>query len=68
MLVSIEKVCGNFNARGKQEPYISLVLYWLLGKAIEGINKEKMDSIWLIAGYGVCDIYKQVLKARDGVG
>ena len=42
-MLGIEKVCGNFNAKSKQEP--SLVLYWLLGKVIEGIDEEKMNNI-----------------------
>ena len=40
----------------------------LMGKNIEGFEMNRMAKIWITAGQCITKIYKQVLKAREGVG
>ena len=43
------------------------MLYWLVGMAIEGVTKEAMVAIWRTTGYSMAKMYKEVIKAREGV-
>ena len=43
-------------------------LFWLLGKAIEGVPDSTMVQVWLVAAYSIASIYRDVLKSREGIG
>ena len=44
------------------------IFYWLMGKAIDGLEPDAMNQIWIIAGYHICSMYKYRLSNRKGVG
>ena len=35
------------------------VYWWLLGRNIDGLTKEEMESVWCIAGHTINSEYKQ---------
>ena len=43
-------------------------IYWLLGKAIEGVLENAMVGTWLTAGQSILGLYKKVLRATEGIG
>ena len=44
------------------------VLYWFLVRQIIGIPGGTKARIWMVAGKVISGMYKDVIKAREGVG
>ena len=44
------------------------VLYWLLGREIDGENDAYMIEFWRISGNAICNMYRKVCGSRTGVG
>ena len=62
----ITKVDDQFNERSANAA--DRVFFWLMGKAIEGVDIDTMTNIWIVAGYHICNMYNTRILQREGVG
>ena len=45
----------------------SLVLYYLLGRRVQGITDNEMMCLWCISGYFICKMYEKAISTRVGI-
>ena len=46
----------------------SLVLYYLLGRRVQGVDDDEMMCLWRISGYHISKMYKKAISNRVGIG
>ena len=66
LFIEIERVDERFNERCANAP--DQVFFWLMGKAIDGVEIDFMTNIWIVAGYHICNMYNRRISQREGVG
>ena len=52
----------------KFREYPEEVFYWLLGRKIDGVNRDDMVDIWKIYGTHINSMYLQYVNNRTGIG
>ena len=66
LFTEIERVDERFNERCANAA--DQVFFWLMGKAIEGVEIDSMTNISIVSGYHICNMYNRRISQREGVG
>ena len=66
MFERINEVYPHFDDKCREEP--GEIVFWLLGKPINGVDIDTMFEIWKVAGYGILNIYWSAINQRAGIG
>ena len=66
MLDNVGMIDDMIRLKCAEEP--GQILLWLLGKRIEGVKEESMVCFWLTAGAHITGMYREITKARYGIG
>ena len=66
MFEEIQKADNSFARRGAESA--DQVFLWLLGKHIEGVDRDVMSNIWIIAGHHISRMYNNRIHTREIAG